>query len=182
MQQNKKLKKDVDFPIEKQGTSDEKLMSKMHKFNSMNARISGMKILKSSQSKAPIVFAHNPDNLSFVFHAIHAETEATQLPANQAKTKKTAENRRQHQLIHAGTKGPRRFSSSMQRQTPAIHAKTQNFKLSLLQNKSQNIPSAHPSNNVDSIQPRAKEPTATHKLFHARMWKSSTNHAEKKET
>jgi predicted nucleotidyltransferase len=39
MQQNKKLKKDVDFPI--LGTSHEKVKSKMHKFNSRNARIPG---------------------------------------------------------------------------------------------------------------------------------------------
>jgi len=37
MQQNKKLKKDVDFPIP--GTLYEKVKSKMHKFNSRNARI-----------------------------------------------------------------------------------------------------------------------------------------------
>jgi len=37
MQQNKKLKKDVDFPIPR--TSHEKVKSKMHKFNSKNARI-----------------------------------------------------------------------------------------------------------------------------------------------
>ncbi|KAJ6959560.1 hypothetical protein NC653_037798 [Populus alba x Populus x berolinensis] len=51
MQQNKKLKKDVDFPIEKQGTSHEKLMSKMHKFNSTNTRISGRTILKFNSVK-----------------------------------------------------------------------------------------------------------------------------------
>jgi hypothetical protein len=39
MQQNKKLKKDVDFPIPR--TSHEKVKSKMHKFNSRNARIRG---------------------------------------------------------------------------------------------------------------------------------------------
>jgi hypothetical protein len=37
MQQNKKLKKDVDFPIPR--TSYEKVKSKMHEFNSRNARI-----------------------------------------------------------------------------------------------------------------------------------------------
>jgi hypothetical protein len=39
MQQNKRLKKDVDFSIP--GTSYEKVKSKMHKFNSRNAWIPG---------------------------------------------------------------------------------------------------------------------------------------------
>jgi hypothetical protein len=49
MQQNKKLKKDVDFPIPE--TSYEKVKSKMHKFNSRNARILGSPLETTMQKK-----------------------------------------------------------------------------------------------------------------------------------
>jgi hypothetical protein len=49
MQQNKKLKKDVDFPIPE--TSYEKVKSKMHKFDSRNARILGSPLETTMQKK-----------------------------------------------------------------------------------------------------------------------------------